>query len=76
MWRVSLAASLQFSDFFSCASLAAVSLWLHSCWLFFLPGLSSHVDPAGGKNSRQIQGKTLVNVYNCHFVVIQSLSLI
>ena len=59
MWRVSLAASLQFSDFFSCTSLAAVSLWLHSCWLFFLPGLSSHVDPAGGKNSRQIQGKTL-----------------
>ena len=31
MWRVSLAASLQFGDF-SCTSLAAVSLWLHSCW--------------------------------------------
>lgn len=58
MWRVSLAASLQFGDF-SCTSLAAVSLWLHSCWLFSPPGLSSHVDPAGGKKSRQIQGKTL-----------------
>ena len=45
--------------FFPCASLDAVSLWLRSCWLFSPPGLSNHLDPAGGKNSRQIQGKTL-----------------
>lgn len=57
MWRLSLAASLKFGDFLCVLP-----------WLLYLigstvpgsslPGLSSHLDPAGGRSSRQIQGKT------------------